>query len=131
MDIWTSQITLSGSPMESHGEKRDLKMQFRWLANIVAKCILAKAGAFEKITLEKLQTMVLIASKIQVNWSDILFHIFTKMVRGNNQSQGFAVQLCYLLSRANMIVVFDELLSSKVVNVAYVSSFIKKNTPTQ
>lgn len=93
MDIWATQMTITGAPMTHQGDKKDLKMEFRWLANIVAKCLLAKAGAYEKITLEKLQTMVLIASRIRVNWSDILFHIFTEMVRGRNQSKGFAVQI--------------------------------------
>lgn len=89
MEFWARQMTFSGALMIQHGDKKDLKMEFRWLANIVAKSILAKAGAYEKITLEKLQTMVLIASQIQVNWSDILFHILSEMVRGRNQSQGF------------------------------------------
>lgn len=79
-------MTLFGAPMTQHGDMKNLKMDFRWLADIVAKNILAKAVAYEKITLENLQTMVLIVSQIKVNWSDILFHIFSKMVRGRNQS---------------------------------------------
>lgn len=130
MDIWANQMTISGASMTHHGEKKDLKMEFRWLANIVAKSLLAKAEAYEKITLEKLQTMVLIASRIRVNWSDILFHIFSEMVRGKNQSQGFAVQICYLLGMSKMVITFDDLLPSKLVNIASVGSFVKKNTPT-
>lgn len=123
-------MTLFCAPMTQHGDMKDLKMEFRWLANIVAKNILDKAGAYEKITLEKLQKMVLIVSQIKVNWSDILFHIFSKMVRGRNQSQGFAVQICYLLGLSKMVISSDVLLLSKLVNAASVSSFIRKNTPT-
>lgn len=130
MDIWASQMTISSAPMIQHGEKKDLKMEFRWIANIVAKSILAKAGAYEKITLEKLHTMVLIASRITVNWSEILFHIFSEMVRGRNQSQRFAVQIFYLLGLSKMVITSDDLLPSKLVNAATVGSFIKRNTPT-
>lgn len=130
MEIWANQMTLFDALMTQHGDKKDLKMEFRWLANIVAKSILTKGGAYDKITLEKLQTMVLIASQIRVNWSDILFHIFSEMVRGRNQSQGFAVQICYLLSLSKMVITSDDLLPSKLVNAATVESFIRKNTPT-
>lgn len=53
-------MTLSGAQMTHHGDKKDLKMEFRWLSNIVANSILDKAEAYEKTTLEKLQTVVLL-----------------------------------------------------------------------
>lgn len=128
-DMWKLGFSLSENPISIPGEKQDLKPEFRILANIVAKSLLARAGAYDKITLEKFQYMALIASRILVDWSGILFNTLLDMVRGKGRSEGFALQICYILS--NLGVELDEmepLHSKKYLNAATVADCLKRNS---
>lgn len=84
---------MADSPISLPSEKHDLKLNFRLLANVVAKAPLAKAGAYDKITQEIFLYMALIVSKIGVNWSDIIFSTPCDMTRGKGQSEGFGLQI--------------------------------------
>lgn len=64
----------------------------------MSKPFLTKAGYFDKITSQEFLSMETIASKLNVNWSDIIFKTFIAMVK-TGQSQGFDIPLCYLLEQ--------------------------------
>lgn len=77
------------------------------LTGAVTKSMWAKARAFDNITMKKFLVMTNISSKINVSWSDILFGIIYAMVKGDNQSQGYDVQIHYLLSHMQPKLVED------------------------
>lgn len=73
---------MSGSPLYSPIYlNKDLKVEYSLLEDIVSKPLLAKAGAFDKVTTKKFMVMVVIVSKINIKWSNIIFKIFTSMVK--------------------------------------------------
>lgn len=96
VDIWKYSFALSRKPISIPTKKHDLKVELHFLDNIVAKSLLAKAGSYDKITQKKLNHMFLIAL-IGVNWYDIMFRFLCEMIRGKFQSEGFNLQVCYLL----------------------------------
>lgn len=129
-DMWKLGFSNSESLMSIPAEKHQLKSEFRLLANIVAKALLARAGAYDKITLLKFQYMALIASRIGVDWSGILFSSLREMVTGKGRSEGFYLQICYLLGLLNApLELMEPLHSRKCVNAAMVADFLKRNVP--
>lgn len=83
---WRPRLSHSWNPLSSPNcSKKDLKVEFRLFVDLINKCILAKAGVFEKTTIEKFQMMATIASGIQINWFEIIFKILTDMVKKNGQ----------------------------------------------
>ena len=52
--------------------------------------------------LEKFLVMATISSNLQINWSDILFKTLIAMIKKENQSQGFAIQICHMLIDAGV-----------------------------
>ncbi|KZV20889.1 hypothetical protein F511_38791 [Dorcoceras hygrometricum] len=90
-------MSLSGCPLSTPFKKHNLKVEYRILADVVSKALLAKAGAFDTVTNENL-VMFAIASRLDVNWSDILFQILMDMAMSEEeQSQGFTAQITHLL----------------------------------
>lgn len=74
-----------------------MKMEYRLLANIMSKSLLTKLG-LRYGTVDKFTVMAIIASMRDFNWSDIMFGILVGVVKGDNQSQGYAIQICFLLA---------------------------------
>lgn len=71
--------------------------------------------------------MATIASRFNLNLSDILFKIFTSMVKGETQSQGFVVSLCYLLEQDNIKLVYDAKIQLiMLLNFSIIEAFKKK-----
>lgn len=60
-------------------QNKDLKVKYRLLDDIVSKTLLAKAEAFDKITTEKFLVMATIASKLNVNLSDIIINFLLQL----------------------------------------------------
>ncbi|XP_073133628.1 bidirectional sugar transporter SWEET5-like [Henckelia pumila] len=59
-DITEMKHSFSGSnqPISLSGFKRDLKLEYQLLADIVAKSILSKGGSFAKLTVKKFRSLV-------------------------------------------------------------------------
>ncbi|KZV14651.1 hypothetical protein F511_41908 [Dorcoceras hygrometricum] len=78
--------------------KKELKIQFRLLHDILAKTIYVKAGSFDAVTHDRFMLMTAITYGVQVNWSSLLFSVFKYMVTsGTRQAKGFAIQISFLL----------------------------------
>ncbi|KZV16185.1 hypothetical protein F511_11861 [Dorcoceras hygrometricum] len=85
----------SGSdvPFRAPNKKKEMKMEYRLLHDIVAKALCAKAGSFDVGKSEKFDLMVAISAGLKVNWAQVLFQTLVAMVNTpTKQSQGFAVQ---------------------------------------
>ncbi|KZV43828.1 hypothetical protein F511_24415 [Dorcoceras hygrometricum] len=59
-------------PFRAPNKKKDMKMVYRLLHDIVAKELCAKAGSFDVVTSEKFDLMVAISASLKVNWAQIL-----------------------------------------------------------
>ncbi|KZV19266.1 hypothetical protein F511_21188 [Dorcoceras hygrometricum] len=78
--------------------KREMKIEYRLLSDILAKTIYVKAGSFDAVTSERFLLMTAITFDVKVNWSRLLFDILKDMVTpGSRQAKGYAIQICVLL----------------------------------
>ncbi|KZV36755.1 hypothetical protein F511_38465 [Dorcoceras hygrometricum] len=75
-----SIFSLSGEQMSSSGKKREMKIEFRLLSDILVKTISVKAGYFDAVTRERFLMMTAINGGVKINWSRLLFNIFKDMV---------------------------------------------------
>ncbi|KZV23508.1 hypothetical protein F511_39777 [Dorcoceras hygrometricum] len=79
-------------------KKREIKIEFRLLSDILAKSIFVKAGSFDAVTHERFLLMAAITGGVQINWGRLLFNIFKEMVTaGSRQAKGYSIQICVLL----------------------------------
>ncbi|KZV41462.1 hypothetical protein F511_34529 [Dorcoceras hygrometricum] len=79
-------------------KKKDMKIDFRLLGNILAKTIYVKAGSFDEVTHERFLLMIAITYGMKINWSSLVFDILKDMVTpGSRQAKGYAIQICVLL----------------------------------
>ncbi|KZV14252.1 hypothetical protein F511_44000 [Dorcoceras hygrometricum] len=89
----------SGSdvPFRAPSKKKEMKMEFLLLHDIVAKPLCAKAGSFDMVTSEKFDLMVAISADLKLNWAQFLFQFLLAMVNNpTRHSQGFVVQISVL-----------------------------------
>ncbi|KZV26269.1 hypothetical protein F511_42303, partial [Dorcoceras hygrometricum] len=78
--------------------KKELKIEFRLLHDILAKTMFVKAGSFDAVTRERFMLMTCITCGVKVNWSSLLFNVLKEMVTpGSRQANGFAIQICAIL----------------------------------
>ncbi|KZV35869.1 hypothetical protein F511_36270 [Dorcoceras hygrometricum] len=93
-----SIVSLTGEPVSMSGKKKEMKIEFRLLCDIMAKTISIKAGSFDAITKEKFLMIAGITCGVQVNWNKILFNILKDMVTAKTrQARGYAIQISLLL----------------------------------
>ncbi|KZV51424.1 hypothetical protein F511_35846 [Dorcoceras hygrometricum] len=117
-------------PFRTPNKKREMKIEYRLLHDIVAKALCAEAGSFDLVTSEKFDLMVVISASLKVNWAHVLFQTLVAMVHTpTKQSQGLAVQLSVLIEK---FVKADhgesiKLHSLKVLNYKSVLTYMKKN----
>ncbi|KZV39299.1 hypothetical protein F511_18357 [Dorcoceras hygrometricum] len=79
-------------------KKKEMKIEFRLLGDILAKTIYVKAGSFDAVTHERFLLMTAITCGVKVNWSSLVFVILKDMVTpGSRQEKGYAIQICVLL----------------------------------
>lgn len=91
IETWRLRFSQSGTHLSSPNFlKKDLKVEYLLLVDLVSKWILAKAGDFDKVTTEKFQMMVTIFSGIQINWSEVLFKILSDMVKKNGHPRAMS-----------------------------------------
>ncbi|KZV30773.1 hypothetical protein F511_33403 [Dorcoceras hygrometricum] len=78
--------------------KREMKIEYRLLSDILANTIYVKAGSFDVVTRERFLLMTAITFDVKVNWSRLLFDVLKDMVTpGSRQAKGYAIQICVLL----------------------------------
>ncbi|KZV58594.1 patatin-like protein 2 [Dorcoceras hygrometricum] len=78
--------------------KREMKIEYRLLSDILAKTIYVKAGSFDAVTRKRFLLMTAITFDVKVNWSRLLFDILKDMVTpGSRKAKGYAIQMCVLL----------------------------------
>ncbi|KZV29452.1 hypothetical protein F511_29296 [Dorcoceras hygrometricum] len=90
--------------------KREMKIEYRLLSDILAKTIYVKAGYFDAVTRKRFLLMTAITFDVEVNWSRLLFDVLKDMVTpGSRQAKGYAIQICVLLKNVQGL----ELVESK------------------
>ncbi|KZV49982.1 hypothetical protein F511_31581 [Dorcoceras hygrometricum] len=78
--------------------KKELKIQYHLLHDILAKTIYVKAGSFDTVTRDRFMLMTAITCDVKVNWSNLLFSVFEDMVTpGTRKAKGFTIQISVLL----------------------------------
>ncbi|KZV18935.1 hypothetical protein F511_24438 [Dorcoceras hygrometricum] len=93
-----SIVLESGEQVSTSCKKREMKIEFRLLSDILAKTIFVKAGSFDAVTHELFLLMSAIISGVKINWIRLLFDILKDMATpGSRQEKGFAIQICVLL----------------------------------
>ncbi|KZV50866.1 dystroglycan-like [Dorcoceras hygrometricum] len=93
-----SIVSMLGDPVNLSGQKGKMKIEYLLLCDIMAKSISVKAGSFNALTVEKFALLTAVVCGIIMNWANVLFNIFKKMVTpGAKQAKGFAVQISLLL----------------------------------
>ncbi|KZV23378.1 hypothetical protein F511_43963 [Dorcoceras hygrometricum] len=80
--------------------KKEMKIEYRLLHDILAKTLFVKAGSFESVTRDRFMLMTAITFDVKVNWSNLLFGVLKAMVTpGSRQAKGYAIQISVLLQR--------------------------------
>ncbi|KZV55689.1 hypothetical protein F511_08323 [Dorcoceras hygrometricum] len=114
-----SIVSDSGEPVSISCKKREMKIEFLLLSDILAKTIFVKAGSFDAVTHERFLLMTAIISGVKINWSRLLFDILKDMATpGSRQDKGFAIQICVLLKNVPIVhryVVINEKVSREEV----------------
>ncbi|KZV44630.1 hypothetical protein F511_26089 [Dorcoceras hygrometricum] len=78
--------------------KKEIKMQYRLLSDILAKSLFVKAGSFDAVTRDRFLLMTAITFYVKVNWGNLLFGLLKEMVTPDSrQAKGYAIQICVLL----------------------------------
>ncbi|KZV42849.1 hypothetical protein F511_13602 [Dorcoceras hygrometricum] len=111
-------------------KKKEMKIVFRLLNDILAKAITAKAGSFDAVTQERFLLMAAIHCGIKIKWSRFLFDILKEMVTpSSKQARGFAVQLSLLLEGVPGLTLGESkaLPPLKILTVKSVGTYIAKN----
>ncbi|KZV49296.1 hypothetical protein F511_38889 [Dorcoceras hygrometricum] len=88
----------SSEQVSTSCKKREIKIEFRLLSDILAKSIFVKAGSFDAVTHERFLLMAAITGGVKINRVRLLFNIFKEMVTaGSRKEKGYAIQICVLL----------------------------------
>ncbi|KZV40256.1 hypothetical protein F511_19392, partial [Dorcoceras hygrometricum] len=125
-----SIVSFSGEPVSISGKKKEMKVEFRLLCDILAKTISVKAGSFDAITQEKFLMMVAIICGVRINWSRICFNILKDMVTpGTRQDKGYAIQISLLLENVPNLELGEssEFPSSKILTEKTVHQYVVLN----
>ncbi|KZV16374.1 hypothetical protein F511_31767 [Dorcoceras hygrometricum] len=94
-----TEFSLTGEQLTTSCKKRELKIEYMLLSDIVAKSITVKAGSFDVVTHERFLLMTAIFGGVSVNRGRLLFKIFKDMVTPETrQARGYAVHICILLN---------------------------------
>ncbi|KZV37651.1 hypothetical protein F511_03957 [Dorcoceras hygrometricum] len=79
--------------------KKELKIEYRLLHDILAKMIYVKAGSFDAVTRDRFMLMTAITYDVKINWCTLFFGVLKAMVTpGSRQAKGFAIQIGVVLS---------------------------------
>ncbi|KZV33527.1 hypothetical protein F511_32808 [Dorcoceras hygrometricum] len=93
-----SVFSFTGEQVSTSCKKREMKIEFRLLSDILAKSITVKAGSFDVVTHERFLMMAAINGGVRISWGRLMFNIFKDMViPGSRQARVIAIQICVLL----------------------------------
>ncbi|KZV58530.1 hypothetical protein F511_19470 [Dorcoceras hygrometricum] len=85
--------------------KKEMKIEYRLLHDILAKTLFVKAGSFDAVTRDRFLLMTAITFDVKINWGSLLFGVLTAMVTpGSRQAKGFAIQIGVLLQNVQGLV---------------------------
>ncbi|KZV55777.1 hypothetical protein F511_17348 [Dorcoceras hygrometricum] len=110
--------------------KKEMKIQYRLLSDILAKTHYVKAGSFDAVTRDRFMLMTDITFDVKVNWSSLLFGVLQDMVTpGSRQAKGFAIQICVLLKNVPGLVLGEsrEFPASRVLTEKTVHRYVTIN----
>ncbi|KZV47793.1 hypothetical protein F511_33036 [Dorcoceras hygrometricum] len=80
--------------------KKEMKVEYLLLHDILEKTLFVKAGSFDVVTRERFMLMTAITFDVKVNWSNLLFGVLKAMVTpGSRQAKGFAIQIGVILQK--------------------------------
>ncbi|KZV27887.1 hypothetical protein F511_26223 [Dorcoceras hygrometricum] len=125
-----TEFSFAGEQLTTSCKKRELKIEYRLLNDILAKSITVKAGSFDAVTHERFLMMTAIFGGVLVNWGRLLFKIFKDMVTPESrQATGYAVQICVLLKKIPNLELGDseEFPPLKILTVRTVGRYIAIN----
>ncbi|KZV24731.1 hypothetical protein F511_09205 [Dorcoceras hygrometricum] len=125
-----SEFSFNGEQLSTSCKKREMKIEFRLLNDILAKSVTVKAGSFDAVTHERFLMMSAINGGVQINWGRLLFNIFKDMATpGSRQAKGYAVQICTLLKNVPDLELGDskEFPPLKILSAKTVSRYIAIN----
>ncbi|KZV18943.1 hypothetical protein F511_28021 [Dorcoceras hygrometricum] len=125
-----SEFSHNGEPLSTSCKKREMKIEFRLLSDILAKSVTVKAWSFDAVTHERFLMISAINGGVQINWGRLLFNIFKDMVTpGSRQAKGYAVQICTLLKNVPDLELVDskEFPPLKILTAKTVSRYIAIN----
>ncbi|KZV35484.1 hypothetical protein F511_35832 [Dorcoceras hygrometricum] len=86
----------TGEQVSTSCKKWEMKIEFRFLSDILAKSIFVKARSFDAVTHERFLMMAAIDGGVKINWGRLLFNIFKDMTAESRQARGFAIQISIL-----------------------------------
>ncbi|KZV31097.1 hypothetical protein F511_22010 [Dorcoceras hygrometricum] len=66
-----SSFSNSGKQVSTSCKKREIKIEFRLLSDILAKSIFVKAGSFDAVNHERFLLMAAITGGVQINWGSV------------------------------------------------------------
>ncbi|KZV50350.1 dystroglycan-like [Dorcoceras hygrometricum] len=72
-------FSASGEMIKTSCKKKEMKIEFRLMNDILAKTVTAKAGSFDAVTHRTFLLMAAIHGGIKINWSRFLFDILKEM----------------------------------------------------
>ncbi|KZV45863.1 hypothetical protein F511_30181 [Dorcoceras hygrometricum] len=125
-----TEFSFTGEKLTNFCKKRELKIDFRLLSDILAKSVILKAGSFDAVTHERFLMMTAINGGVKINWGRLLFNIFTDMVMpGSRQARGYAVKICILLKNVRNLDLGDskEFPPLKILTARTVGRYISIN----
>ncbi|KZV58646.1 hypothetical protein F511_43222, partial [Dorcoceras hygrometricum] len=110
--------------------KKELKIQYRLLHDILAKTLFVKAGSFDVVTRDRFLLMTAITFDVKLNWSNLLFGVLQAMVTpGSRQAKGFAIQIGVLLQNVQGLVLGESkgFPKSRILDAKTVHRFVHIN----
>ncbi|KZV17005.1 hypothetical protein F511_26889 [Dorcoceras hygrometricum] len=123
-----TEFSFTGEQLTTSCKKRELKIEFRILSNILDKSVTVKAGSFDAATHERFLMMIAINGGVKIIWSRLLFNNLKDMVTpGSRQARGYAVQISKTIHR--YIAINDKIAVEDLEDVRDVSR--GKKTPVK
>ncbi|KZV57129.1 hypothetical protein F511_44051 [Dorcoceras hygrometricum] len=93
-----TEFSFTGEQLSTSYKKRELKIEYSLLSEIVPKSITVKAGSFDAVTHERFLLMTANFGGVSVNWGRLLFKIFKdKVTPETRQARGYAFHICILM----------------------------------
>ncbi|KZV29204.1 hypothetical protein F511_37795 [Dorcoceras hygrometricum] len=110
--------------------KKEMKIEYRLLHDILAKTLFVKAGSFDAVTRDRFLLMTAITFDVKVNWGSLLFGILKAMVTpGSRQAKGFTIQIGVLLQNVQGLVLGESkgFPKSRILDAKTVHRFVHIN----